>query len=51
MPIVAPREILTAAHSSGYAIGAFNATNLMEIKCLQPYRAKGGQMGRAARLR
>ncbi len=31
MPVVAPREILAAAHSSGYAIGAFNATNLMEI--------------------
>lgn len=31
MPIAAPREILAAAHSSGYAIGAFNATNLMEI--------------------
>ena len=32
MPIVAPREILAAAHSNGYAIGAFNATNLMEIE-------------------
>jgi ketose-bisphosphate aldolase len=32
MPIVAPKEILAAAHSSGYAIGAFNATNLMEIE-------------------
>ncbi len=31
MPIVAPREILMDAYSSGYAIGAFNATNLMEI--------------------
>jgi tagatose 1,6-diphosphate aldolase GatY/KbaY len=31
MPIVAPRENLMDAYSSGYAIGAFNATNLMEI--------------------
>lgn len=31
MPIVNPREILRDAYNSGYAIGAFNATNLMEI--------------------
>jgi hypothetical protein len=31
MPIVAPREILMDAYSSGRSINAFNDTNLMEF--------------------
>jgi hypothetical protein len=43
MPIVAPREILKAAHSSGYAIGAFNAGFICDI-------ISGWDVPKAARL-